>query len=145
MCLFNLSYHHQNGLLFNLSFFFLFAAGGRQNENFNSNTYNSNSRWNHPNFKWRTDNENSNQYQGSENQYQNRSNQNQYQGPYQITKLEKMIEGLIYSQTEFMNNQHRGCRFFEQFEQQGRIPSNPREDARNTDCATGILINKTHF
>ena len=66
---------------------------GRQGENYNTNNYNSVPRYN------------SNQYQNSGNQYQNRTDQNQYQGPSQITKFEKMIEGLVYSQTEFMNNQ----------------------------------------
>ncbi|XP_078165529.1 uncharacterized protein LOC144560238 [Carex rostrata] len=32
----------------------------RQTDNFNTNSYNPNNRWNHPNFKWKTENDNSN-------------------------------------------------------------------------------------
>ncbi|XP_078155508.1 uncharacterized protein LOC144551425 [Carex rostrata] len=67
----------------------------RQNDNFNSNSYNPNNRWNHPNFKWRPENDNS-------NQYQNRSNQNSYQGASQNNNLEKMIQGLMTQQSDFI-------------------------------------------
>ena len=72
----------------------------RQNDNFNSNSYNPNNRWNHPNFKWRTENDNS-------NQYQNRSNQNSYQGASQNNNLEKMIQGLMTQQSDFIAYQKR--------------------------------------
>ena len=94
-----------------------YTAGGDQVEQVNGLFYNEGDKRNPPNYP----NYNQNNYnrpyqnqgngqtyqnrpnQGQNNQYQNQNRQNQ--APSQMTKMEKMIEGLVDSQNKLLTNQ----------------------------------------